>query len=190
MKTSKITSQKGVFAIEFALGFVVLFMFTMLIFETCRVTYIAAVLDYATAEAARDARVQLKENEEYKKYEFTDCDTLSNSSEKDHCLRVKQIGKDQFSQWYYKFISTNAGVLWDVFTSASDYSIHVDAYLSPVDFASNKKTTDWNKATLAEYTVTYIYRPLILQASFAEMPITRKLIAIQDTALFREKLKG
>ncbi|MGF1691813.1 TadE/TadG family type IV pilus assembly protein [Photobacterium kagoshimensis] len=190
MNISRFKRQKGVFAIEFALGFFVLFMFTMLIFETCRVTYIAAVLDYATAEAARDARVQLKKNEEFKKYEHINCDEIKEESEKNHCKRVKKIGKDQFSQWYYQFISSNAGVLWKVFTSESNYELKVRAYLDPSHYENNLETSNWDKATIAEYTVTYTYRPIMFRWSFAESKITRKLLAIQDTALFREKLKG
>lgn len=190
MRKLCIKRQNGVFAIEFALGFIVLFMFTMLIFETCRVTYISAVLDYATAEAARDARVQLSENKEFEKYKNIKCDDLTDEVERSHCHRIQQMGKDQFSQWYYQFISTNAGVLWKIFTSESDYTLKVDAYLDPVHYEKNIKSTNWNKATIAEYTVTYTYKPMMFKWSFLESKITRKLLAVQDTALFREKLKG
>ncbi|OZS41286.1 TadE/TadG family type IV pilus assembly protein, partial [Photobacterium sanguinicancri] len=130
MNISSFKRQKGVFAIEFALGFFVLFMFTMLIFETCRVTYIAAVLDYATAEAARDARVQLEKNTDLNKYMNQDCERIykNEPEKKKTCLTVNSFSGDQFQIWFYWFVEKNGGALWQVLTSASDMKVTVKHY--------------------------------------------------------------
>ncbi|SON51897.1 TadE/TadG family type IV pilus assembly protein [Vibrio tapetis] len=187
--------QNGMFVIEFALGFIVLFMFTMLIFETCRLTYICSVLDYATAEAARDARVQLEKSKKFSEYKLANCDSDYKDDPKklQECHRVQKMAGNDLAIWYYAFIKENATPLWKIFTSENDYSLSVVPYKSPQDYVSGKAYKGqkmWDEAALAEYTVTYTYSPIMFRWSFTERPITRRLLIVQDTAMFRSKLKG
>ena len=195
MKTTSFKKQKGVFVIEFALGFIVLFMFTMLIFETCRLTYICAVLDYSTAEAARDARVQLTKNTKSNEYKGVNCATAYRDTPQKmaECQRVQKMAGNELAVWYYAYIKENAGPLWHIFTSESDYQLSVTAYMSPQDYVLGKAYKGfnmWDDAVLAEYTTTYTYRPTMFRWSFLEQPITRKLLIVQDTAILREKFRG
>jgi|GEM_PF-1490095 len=188
--------QKGVFAIEFALGFIVLFMFTMLIFETCRLTYICSVLDYATAEAARDARVQLQKNEKFNEYKgVQDCAKVYEGKPDKiaECNRVKNMAGNELAIWYYSFLKENSTTLLKIFTSQSDFELDVKPFLNPTTYANGQVYSGknaWSKATLAEYEVTYTYRPMMFRGNAFEYPITRRLLIVQDTALFRDKLKG
>ena len=190
-----IKRQRGVVAIEFSIGFIALFLFTMLIFETARVTYINSVLDYATAEAARDSRVQQEENTN-KDYNYKDkncsVDYEGDPLKIAECERIQKMAGKQQAIWFYDFIKDNAGPLWAVFTSESDYELAVTLYRDAKDYAVKtiyKGDKPWDEAMLAEYEVTYTYRPTIFPASFAEAEITRRLLIIQDTALYRKKLE-
>lgn len=187
--------QKGVFAIEFALGFIVLFMFTMLIFETCRLTYICSVLDYATAEAARDARVQLQKNEKFKDYQSANCaqDYKDQPEKMRECFRIQNMYGNELAIWYYAFIKENSTALMRIFSIKNDIELDVKPYLNPDDYSKDIIYTGpnvWSKATLAEYEVTYTYRPLMFRWNVFEYLITRRLLIVQDTALFRGQLKG
>ncbi|MDC5849843.1 pilus assembly protein [Vibrio europaeus] len=188
--------QKGVFAIEFALGFIVLFMFTMLIFETCRLTYICSVLDYATAEAARDARVQLQKNAKFNEYKgVKDC-AKAYEGQPDkiaECNRVKNMAENELAIWYYNFLKDNSTTLLKIFTSQSDFELDVKPYLNANSYIAEqvyKGSKAWDEAKLAEYEVTYTYRPLMFRWNVFEYPITRRLLIIQDTAMFRGELSG
>ncbi|MDC5805646.1 pilus assembly protein [Vibrio europaeus] len=190
--------QKGVFAIEFALGFIVLILFTMLIFETCRLTYICSVLDYATAEAARDARVQLQKNEDEKFNEYkgkTDC-AKAYEGEPDkiaECRRIKSIAENELAIWYYSFLQENSTTLLKFFTSQSDFELDVKPFLNANEYIAEQiysGSRAWDEAKIAEYEVTYTYRPLMFHRDAFGYPITRRLLIIQDTAMFREELNG
>ena len=187
--------QKGVFVVEFAIGFIVLFMFTMLIFETCRLTYICSVLDYATAEAARDARVQLQKNDKFKEYKSADCslDYKDQPSKMEECFRVQSMLGNELAIWYYTFLKENSTTLLKIFTSQSDFELDVKPFLNPAAYAKGdvySGTNAWSEATLAEYEVTYTYHPLMFNKEAFGYPITRRLLIVQDTALFRDQLKG
>lgn len=195
MNRSHYARQRGVLSIEFALGFIALFTFTMLLFEVARLTYICSVLDYATSEAARDARVQLQKNRQMNNYQGQDCerDYAGNEAAMRECRRVQGMKGNDLAIWYYAFFKDNATTLFKIFSSESDFQIQVTPYLDPQAYAAGQvyRGKDmWDHATLAEYQVTYTYRPLMLSSALSAMPITRRLLVVQDTALFRANLKG
>lgn len=171
--------QKGVFAIEFALGFIVLFMFTMLIFETCRITYICAVLDYATAEAARDARVQLRKNTQYEKYIKADCSKLK-GKDKEICLAIKNMNGDHFTIWFYSFINNNAGVLWSIFTSKSEMYVSGTHYKNFDDLVAGKDSKNWKNNSFSEYKIFYQYKPLFFKSNITSNLIIRSVLVIDE----------
>lgn len=182
MNISSFKRQKGVFAIEFALGFFVLFMFTMLIFETCRVTYIAAVLDYATAEAARDARVQLNGTNEYDHFYENgkiNCSKVP-KEEKAVCQTIESFKGDQFSIWFYTFIKKNGGVLWQVLTSDSAMTVNAKHYKNLTDLASGTESKQWDKNTFSLFEVNYLYQPIFFKWSFVSSNIKRHALVIDE----------
>lgn len=184
MKISKVTSQKGVFAIEFALGFVVLFMFTMLIFETCRVTYITAVLDYATAEAARDARVQLEKNKDYERFYDKNgninCNDIPAGDDRELCKTIKSFNGDQFSIWFFSFVEKNGGVLWNILTSKGSMAISAKHYKTLNDLVSDNQNSQWEKNIFSLFEVTYVYQPLFFKSSLLSTNITRQALVIDE----------
>ncbi|EOU2462853.1 TadE/TadG family type IV pilus assembly protein [Vibrio navarrensis] len=195
MTRSPYTRQRGVVSIEFALGFITLFMFTMLLFEVARLTYICSVLDYATAEAARDARVQLQKNKQLNAYQGKDCQRAYKGNEEaiHECQRVQSMQGNELAIWYYAFLKDNATTLMKVFSSQGDFQLQVTPYKDPQAYVAGqiyRGSNMWDHATLAEYQVIYTYRPLMLPSTLGAMPITRRLLVVQDTALFRANLKG
>ena len=184
MNRPSISSQKGVFAIEFALGFIVLFMFTMLIFETCRVTYIAAVLDYATAEAARDARVQLEKNKDYERFYGKDgkinCDDIPAGEDRELCKTIKSFNGDQFSIWFFSFVEKNGGVLWNILTSKGSMAISAKHYKTLNDLINDNQNSQWEKNTFSIFEVTYVYKPLFFKSSLLSSNITRQALVIDE----------
>ncbi|MDO6543085.1 TadE/TadG family type IV pilus assembly protein [Photobacterium sanguinicancri] len=184
MNRPSISSQKGVFAIEFALGFIVLFMFTMLIFETCRVTYIAAVLDYATAEAARDARVQLEKNKDYERFYGKDgkinCDDIPAGEDRELCKTIKSFNGDQFSIWFFSFVEKNGGVLWNILTSKGSMAISAKHYKTLDDLINDNQNSQWEKNTFSIFEVTYVYKPLFFKSSLLSSNITRQALVIDE----------
>ncbi|WP_162267755.1 TadE/TadG family type IV pilus assembly protein [Photobacterium sanguinicancri] len=184
MNRPSISSQKGVFAIEFALGFIVLFMFTMLIFETCRVTYIAAVLDYATAEAARDARVQLEKNKDYERFYGKDgkinCDDIPAGEDRELCKTIKSFNGDQFSIWFFSFVEKNGGVLWNILTSKGSMAISATHYKTLDDLINDNQNSQWEKNTFSIFEVTYVYKPLFFKSSLLSSNITRQALVIDE----------
>ncbi|MGF1834980.1 TadE/TadG family type IV pilus assembly protein [Photobacterium sanguinicancri] len=184
MNRPSISSQKGVFAIEFALGFIVLFMFTMLIFETCRVTYITAVLDYATAEAARDARVQLEKNKDYERFYDKDgkinCDDIPAGEDRELCKTIKSFNGDQFSIWFFSFVEKNGGVLWNILTSKGSMAISAKHYKTLNDLINDNQNSQWEKNTFSIFEVTYVYKPLFFKSSLLSSNITRQALVIDE----------
>jgi len=173
--------QRGVFAIEFALGFIVLFMFTVLIFEVCRLTYICSVLDYATAEAARDTRVQLHKNADFKTYHGKQCQKdFSDAKEIKRCEAVQSYSDDQFAIWFHRLVNDNGGALWQVFTSKKDMSIQAYYYRNLADLADKRENTSWKRNALSRYQVTYQYQPIFFKWSFTDTEIKRHVLVINE----------
>lgn len=177
--------QKGVFAIEFALGFLVLFMFTMLIFETCRLTYICSVLDFATAEAARDSRVQLGKNPSFEKYRdlsFKCEDSDLTKQEQKECKQIKSFNGDQFKVWFYSFIDKNGGTLWDVMSARGTISIDATHYKTRADLTADtpRPSKTWQKNAFTLYEVEYHYKPIFFAVPGTEKTIKRHVLATDE----------
>ncbi|SON49787.1 TadE/TadG family type IV pilus assembly protein [Vibrio tapetis] len=180
MKIAPISKQQGVFAIEFALGFIVLFMFTVLIFEVCRLTYICSVLDYASAEAARDARVQMHKNSDFEKYREKNCTDLSDPIEIQRCKHIQSFSGDQFAFYFEQFVHDNGGKLWEVFTSKKKMEIKASHYKSLDDLDQQRINTSWKQNAISEYQLTYHYTPIFFKWSFTNTDITRHVLVISE----------
>ncbi|OAN12987.1 hypothetical protein A3K86_15055 [Photobacterium jeanii] len=176
----RLNKQGGVFAIEFALGFIVLFMFTMLIFEACRLTYICSVLDYTAAEAARDTRVQLNKSDDFIKYKGKNCDTDVSENEKQKCKTIQSFSGDQFAIWFHTFINNNGGKLWQVFTARNEMTITAQHYKNLYALAANRPSSGWNKNSVSLYQVTYKYQPIFFKWSFSDSQIKRHVLVIDE----------
>ncbi|WP_414932780.1 TadE/TadG family type IV pilus assembly protein [Vibrio europaeus] len=177
--------QKGVFAIEFALGFLVLFMFTMLIFETCRLTYICSVLDYATAEAARDSRVQLRKNPSFNKYRnpnFSCTDPSLSEEEQKECKLIKSFNGDEFKVWFYTFIDKNGGTLWDVLSARGAMSIDASHYKTRADLTADtpRQSKTWQKNAFTLYEVQYHYKPVFFAVPGGDKIIKRHVLVTDE----------
>lgn len=172
--------QDGVFAIEFALGFFVLFMFTVLIFEVCRLTYICSLLDYASAEAARDARVQLKKSEYYIKYNGKNCNIDVPNNEKNLCKQIQSYSGNQFAIWFHSFLHQNGGMLWHLFTARNEMSIQTKHYKNLQAFTKNVPIATWPKNSISIYEVTYKYQPVFFKWSFSNSDIKRHVMVIDE----------
>jgi len=177
--------QKGVFAIEFALGFLVLFMFTMLIFETCRLTYICSVLDYATAEAARDSRVQLRKNPSFKKYRdpsFSCTDPSLSEEEQKECKLIKSFNGDEFKVWFYSFIDKNGGTLWDVLSARGSMLIDATHYKTRADLTADtpRPSKTWQKNAFTLYEVQYHYKPVFFVVPGGDKIIKRHVLVTDE----------
>ncbi|MDC5856840.1 TadE/TadG family type IV pilus assembly protein [Vibrio europaeus] len=175
--------QKGVFAIEFALGFIVLFMFTMLIFETCRLTYICSVLDYATAEAARDARVQLKKNKELSKYNQSDFDcTRLKPDQRTQCEKVQSFNGDEFQIWFYSFMEQKRkGVLGKILSFDSSMAIDSKHYKNRTALVNDQpNASDWKKNAFSIFEVHYFYRPVFFPVPLFSTDIKRHVLVIDE----------
>lgn len=190
MRKIRRNKQKGVFAIEFALGFIVLFMFTMLIFETCRLTYICSVLDYATAEAARDSRVQLEANNDFSDYKNVDCKEAfkDDLNKQDECEQIQNFNGDEYQVWFYSFVKKNGGSLWHVLSAADSYTIAAKHYKNLEalikDTEKNALEGDGNKYwqgnAFTLYEINYSYHPLFFKGSFLSMNIKRRALVIEE----------
>jgi len=181
-KFKNIRRQKGVFAIEFALGFIVLFMFTMLIFETCRLTYICSVLDYATAEAARDARVQLKKNPDYAEYRGNgfDCSSLPEPKKRE-CEVVQSFKGDEFQVWFHWFVEKNGGVLWKIMSAENPMAVTAKHYRNLDDLVNdNVNSSTWKKNSFSLFEVSYFYQPIFFKWSILSTDIRRHALVIDE----------
>ncbi|USD67750.1 TadE family protein [Vibrio sp. SCSIO 43136] len=183
--------QTGVFAIEFALGFLVLFMFTMLIFETCRLTYICAVLDYTTAEAARDARVQLDSNPDFDLYKsdlFVCEDHDLSPTDLKQCQMIKSFKGDEYQVWFYSFLLNNGGKLWEVMTAKNDFAVTAKHYKTLTDLERDRPTNsraakdrkNWQDNGFSLFEVNYTYQPIFFKAKWSSVLIKRSVLIIDE----------
>lgn len=180
MQHSHLKKQKGVFAIEFALGFLVLFMFTMLIFEACRLTYICAVLDYTAAEAARDTRVQLHKNQDFAKYVGKNCATDVPANEKQKCQQIQSFSNNQFTIWFQSFINEKGGKLWEVFTANNKMTVTSRHYKNLHELTIDSPNATWKNNAISLYEVNYQYQPLFFRWSLSDSTIKRHVLVIDE----------
>ena len=166
MKRLNRRRQKGVVAIETALG---LLAFLMMIFYWIEVSYmgfVSSLMDYASAEASRGARTSSVDD-----YELDDY-------------------KDKFEAILKQESDSS---IWFSFLDTSEFIIDVHYYKNVVDMACNLEETeappycqftlDIQEAPIAIYKVSYPYQPMFVSLFFEEgkeMWISREVIAIQE----------
>jgi hypothetical protein len=161
-------------------------MFTMLIFETCRLTYICSVLDYATAEAARDARVQLQKNQEFNEYKKPDFDCTNEkltAEQRHQCEKIQSFNGDEFQIWFYSFIEeTRKGTLGRILSFDSNMAINAKHYKNLEDLTANPplESNNWKKNAFSIFEVSYFYKPVFLPVPLFSSDIKRHVLVIDE----------
>jgi|GEM_PF-2848633 len=148
--------QRGVVSIEFALGFMALWLLTIAMMDLGLRNYSTSVVNFAVSETSRDMKV------------------LSLDSEK------------AFSEHFLKIIEQNSFSLWGILTRKDSLDVKIKYYASVKDLADeNYKTSVQSpkKFPIARYEITYQYQPFLGVSMVPNAaPIHRSVIAVQEGA--------
>lgn len=170
-RKSSLGKQKGIVAIEFAMGFPIFLFMCFAWLELCYLSYISALTDYAVAYAVRES----------KSY-----------------VATKGTNPQQFYQARFKDILTMDDSIWTHYVDVNKFKVHVSYFkdLAPLmaPCVDKKVPVDEQKpnqnclpegvasptgAAIALYSVEYQYRPLIMPVLNGLM-LKREIIAVQE----------
>lgn len=159
------SKQRGVVAIEFALGFLV--FFSMLVFwvEVSYMGYVSSMVDYTIAEASRESK---------------------NKSKDDYKEIFKTVINKNGSLW-------SAFINVEKLTIKTRYYTSVDSLVLPCTTDTDGDCAEVgspNNSPLAVYTLKYDYTPLytFFFNQGESLNITREIVAIQEYE--RSKFNG
>ncbi|MFV8462663.1 TadE/TadG family type IV pilus assembly protein [Vibrio campbellii] len=146
---ARLNRQKGVTAIEFVFGALVLFFATFAIFESSYQIYVVNMTEYSLRETIRNTKIYEGKgvNEQYEN-------------------KFKDLIEDDDN-------------LWSFLIDASRFSIEGQYFKTYDDFVENRghSNQDLNfNYDLAEITVTYRYTPIIKLAGAADRDISRTMV--------------
>ncbi|MEZ8688470.1 TadE/TadG family type IV pilus assembly protein [Vibrio splendidus] len=141
--------QKGVTAIEFVLGALVLFFATFAIFESSYQIYVVNMTEYSLRETIRNTKIYEGKgvNEQYE-------------------TKFKSLIEDDDN-------------LWSFLIDSSRFSITGQYFKTYDDFVANRGQSDQSlnfNYNLAEITVTYRYTPVIKLAGAADRDISSTMV--------------
>lgn len=145
----RLYKQKGVTAIEFVLGALVLFFATFAIFESSYRIYVVNMTEYSLRETIRNAKIYEGKgvNEQYEK-------------------KFRSLIEDDDN-------------LWRFLIDGSRFSIKGRYFKNYDDFVANRghagQSLNFNY-DLAEITVTYRYTPVIMLVGAADRDISRTMV--------------
>ena len=131
---SNITKQKGVTAVEFALGAFILFFVTFQIFELCYRIYVMNMTEYALRETIRNTKI------------------------------FEGQGKKGAYKNEFKSLIENNNNLWHFLIDDTKFSIDIRYFKSYSNLVDDISYSEQNlnfNYSLAEITVTYKYSPII-----------------------------
>ncbi|EKY4193045.1 TadE/TadG family type IV pilus assembly protein [Vibrio harveyi] len=144
-----LSKQKGVTAIEFVMGALVLFFATFAIFESSYQIYVVNMTEYSLRETIRNTKI----------YEGKG---------------INQQYEDKF-----KSLIEADGNLWHFLIDSSRFSIKGRYYKTYDDFIANRGYSDEGlnfNYNLAEITVTYRYSPIIKLVGAADRDISSTMV--------------
>ncbi|NQZ51361.1 MAG: pilus assembly protein [Moritella sp.] len=147
---SVIKSQKGVFTIEFALGSILLFLSIFTVFELCRFIFIINLTESSLRESARDSRV----------YEG-----------KRNNINYQTRFEQMFSQ---------KGQIWHSIVDHKRYTLSINYYRDYRALVNNNGVSDCQDCPLAEYSLTYLYIPMLRLPGISERAIQRSILMVQE----------
>ncbi|MCY9862234.1 pilus assembly protein [Vibrio coralliirubri] len=145
----RLNKQKGVTAIEFVLGALVLFFATFAIFESSYQIYVVNMTEYSLRETIRNTKI----------YEG------------------KGIN-EQYENKFRSLIEDDDN-LWSFLIDSSRFSIAGQYFKNYDDFIANRGHSDQGLSfnyDLAEMTVTYRYTPVIKLTGAADRDISRTMV--------------
>ncbi|MEZ8228159.1 TadE/TadG family type IV pilus assembly protein [Vibrio splendidus] len=145
----RLNRQKGVTAIEFVLGALVLFFATFAIFESSYQIYVVNMTEYSLRETIRNTKIYEGKgiNEQYE-------------------TKFKSLIEDDDN-------------LWSFLIDSSRFSIVGQYFKTYDDFVENRGHSDQGlnfNYDLAEITVTYRYTPVIKLAGAADRDISSTMV--------------
>lgn len=143
------SKQKGVTAIEFVMGALVLFFATFAIFESSYQIYVVNMTEYSLRETIRNTKI----------YEGKG---------------INQQYEDKF-----KALIEGGNDLWHFLINSSRFSINGRYYKTYDDFISNRGYSDEGlnfNYDLAEITVTYRYSPMIKLTGVGDKDISCTMV--------------
>ncbi|PTP80650.1 TadE/TadG family type IV pilus assembly protein [Vibrio splendidus] len=147
----RLNKQKGVTAIEFVLGALVLFFATFAIFESSYQIYVVNMTEYSLRETIRNTKIYEGKgiNEQYE-------------------TKFKSLIEDDDN-------------LWSFLIDSSRFSITGQYFKTYDDFVANRGHSDQGlnfnfNYNLAEITVTYRYTPVIKLAGAADRDISSTMV--------------
>ncbi|UJF17512.1 pilus assembly protein [Vibrio sp. SS-MA-C1-2] len=144
------SDQQGVVAIEFALGFPLLILAIMGIFELCRFVFIVNLTETALSESSRLTKVYEGQ------YGSTYDERLQDVFTRDNELWNMMVQPENFV------------------ISMKQYP-DIDA-LTNTDFDA----TSCDRCPLVMYEVSYDYSPLYISTGFTDSKIVRKVLSVQE----------
>ncbi len=152
--------QKGVIAVEFALGALVLILSTVIIFESSYQVYITNLVDYSLRETIRNTKIKLHESKEPSD--------------------IHEFYQDQFDA-----LIKQSGELWSFLVTPDKFSItgvYYDDYTAfvagttSISFGGESSEVESFDYSLAELTVSYDFSPMTHLFTSSSMPISRTMV--------------
>lgn len=153
---STIKSQKGVFTIEFALGSILLFFSIFAVFELCRFIFIINLTETSLRESARDSRL----------YEGMR-----------HDVNYQARFEEMFSQ---------EGQIWHSIVDPKSYTLSISYYQNYSELVNNNKVSNCQDCPLAEYSLRYLYTPMLNLPGINPRTIQRSILMVQEHQGWRE----
>lgn len=160
MKMSLRKHQRGVTAVEFGLGAMVLILSTLIIFESSYQVYVTNLVDYSLRETIRNTKIKLH-----------DSDVPSD---------IHKFYQDQFDA-----LINQSGQLWSFLVAPDKFSItgvYYDDYAafvtgsSSISFGGESSEVESFDYSLAELTVSYDFSPMTHLFTSSDMTISRTMV--------------
>lgn len=146
--------QRGVVSIEFALGFMALWLLTIAMMDMGLRNYSRSVVNFAVSEASRDVKVLKLDNEV------------------------------AFAEHFRQVLKQNSFSLWGIINRQGELDVSIKYYASVKDLAQGVGSSTPRKSAypIARYEIKYTYKPLLGLSLIPETPIHRSVIAKQEVA--------
>lgn len=147
--------QRGVVSIEFALGFMALWLLTIALMDLGLRNYSTSVVNFAVSEAARDVKV------------------------------LKLDSEEAFAEHFRRIIKENSFSLWGILTKQGKLDVNVKHFPSVKSLADGvaPATSRFSSSyPIAKYEIKYTYQPLLGFSLVPATPVRRSVITIQERA--------
>ncbi|WP_261833530.1 TadE/TadG family type IV pilus assembly protein [Vibrio ishigakensis] len=152
MNRLRVSKQKGIVSVEFALGGFALFFALFVVFEIGRFSYIVNLTDATLSESTRKVRIFEGEKLETKYEE-----------------RLIEVLESDNSFW------NNLG-----FVSYKDFSYDIETYRTLELLSQKLPAEGCERCPLVMYQLTYNYRPVVFETILPSSTISRRILTVQE----------